>query len=40
MLYGIMTDQVPHRLTEQSTMVYIKLSQFFHEQREYNLVTR
>ncbi|MGJ1551637.1 S1 family peptidase [Clavibacter sepedonicus] len=40
MLYGIMTDQVPRRPTEQSTMVYIKLSEFFKEQREYNLVTR
>ncbi|QIS40556.1 trypsin-like peptidase domain-containing protein (plasmid) [Clavibacter capsici] len=40
MLYGIMTDQVPRRLTEDSTMVYIKLYEFFKEQRGYKLLTR
>ncbi|WP_316303080.1 trypsin-like peptidase domain-containing protein [Clavibacter michiganensis] len=40
MLYGIITDQVPRDRSENSTMVYIKLSQFFEEQRGYKLVTR
>ncbi len=40
LLYGIITDQVPRDRSENSTMVYIKLSQFFEEQRGYKLVTR
>lgn len=37
-LYGIITDQLPVT-TQPSTMIYIKLSQFFREQTGYRLVT-